>query len=87
MTSPIYTPHCPTGCYPTWIPVADALPDSCRCVLCSDSECTYLGVYSRKEIIWTPADEGTDGWQDAQTEQPFDSIITHWMELPPVPET
>lgn len=79
------TPRCPTGIFPGWIPVDAALPDSCRCVLCTDGEGVWVGCYSRIEILWSPADEGWDGWQDAQTEECFDSVITHWMELPEPP--
>jgi len=80
MPIPIYTPHCPTGSYPTWIPVAAALPDSPRCVLCTDLEGTFIGCHYQE------LDEDGPQWIDTQTEDPFDSVITHWMELPPVPE-
>lgn len=72
----IYTPHCPTGFYPEWIPANEAVPDSCRCVLVTYGDGTWVGCYS--EVL----PDGEYRWEDAQTEDEFDSVITHWMELP-----
>lgn len=77
--SPIITPHCPTGLYPAWIPAGAALPDSCRCVLVTDGDGVWVGC-------WAELPDGTYHWEDVQTEEEFDSVITHWMELPLPPE-
>ncbi len=57
----------------TWTPVADWLPDSPRDVLVSDLEIVVIGSYM-------------DGqWMNTDSEE-FDSVITHWQELPEPPE-
>lgn len=73
------TPHCATGIFPAWIPASEALPDSCRCVLATDGEGVWVGLYTE---IWYG--EGSR-WEDATLEEAFDGVITHWMELPEPP--
>jgi hypothetical protein len=73
MEQPLLIKHCPTGIYPAWIPCAEALPDTARCVLATDLEGVYVAVRYGE-------------WVDASTEMEFDSVITHWMEQPNLPE-
>ena len=75
METPLLIKHCPTGTYPTWIPCAEAMPDNARCVLATDNEGVFIGIRF-----------ASGEWEDAYREEPFDSVITHWMELPEVPE-
>jgi hypothetical protein len=73
----ILTPPCPTGIYPAWIPTAEAVPDTPRCVIVTDGEGTWIGCYNDS------GEEDLGGyWESAETEECFDSHITHWMELP-----
>lgn len=72
--------HTPTGIYPAWIPADQFTPDTPRLVLCTDGEGTFIGVYEASPYL--PGE-----WINAATEDPFDSIITHWMECPPAPES
>jgi hypothetical protein len=78
MSKPFLTPHCPTGLWPEWIPVTEVLPDSPRCVIVSDGEGIHIGCCE----MWEPGGD----WANAETGDPFDSQITHWMELPPTPD-
>ena len=56
-----------------WIPADKELPGNPRCVLATDIEAHFVAIYE-------------DGaWVEAGTSEPFDSHITHWMELPEVP--
>lgn len=73
------TPYCATGIFPAWIPASEAMPDSCRCVIVSDGEGCWIGCWTE-----TWHEEGYR-WEDALTEEPFDSVITHWMEMPEPP--
>lgn len=59
---------------PTWTDAGLWLPPDARCVLATDSEAHYIACYENGE------------WCNAWTEEPIDSVITHWMELPPAPE-
>jgi len=56
-----------------WQPSLYALPSNPRCVLATDLESCFIACYDRD-------------WIDAYTEKPIDSVITHWMELPDMPE-
>jgi len=57
-----------------WIPSEKELPGNMRCVLATDIEAHFVAIY----------EDGT--WVEASTSEPIDSHITHWMELPEVPE-
>ena len=57
-----------------WIPADKELPGNMRCVLATDIEAHFVAIY----------EDGT--WIEASTSEPIDSHITHWMELPEVPE-
>jgi hypothetical protein len=57
-----------------WIPARNELPGNMRCVLATDMECHFIAIY-----------EG-DKWICATTSDEIDSYVTHWMELPEVPE-
>lgn len=57
-----------------WTPAADFLPDNPRAVLATDMEAHYIAVYH----------DGT--WWNAHTDEEIDSVITHWQELPEIPE-
>ena len=63
-----------------WIPADKELPGNPRCVLATDGECHFIAVYE------TPA-QGIvySAWINAHTGDEIDSAITHWMELPEVP--
>jgi hypothetical protein len=78
--APIITPRCNTGIFPGWLPVEAALPDSPRCVLCTDGDGVWVGCYQE-----SGEPELGGFWEDAQLEDCFDSVITHWMELPEPP--
>jgi hypothetical protein len=45
-----------------------------HCVLATDLECHFIAVW-----------DGTE-WSNAWTDEPIDSVVTHWMELPEMPE-
>ena len=54
-------------------PADKELPGNMRCVLATDIEAHFVAIYE-------------DGaWVEAGTSEPIDSHITHWMELPEVP--
>ena len=56
-----------------WTPADKELPGNMRCVLATDIEAHFVAIYE-------------DGaWVEAGTSEPIDSHITHWMELPEVP--
>jgi hypothetical protein len=57
-----------------WTAAADYLPDNPRAVLATDTEAHFIAIYMDGE------------WQNAHSDDPIDSHITHWMELPEVPE-
>jgi hypothetical protein len=65
-----------------WIPADKELPGNPRCVLATDGEAHFIACY---EMI-TPNPDGWCGWFNAHTSEEIDSVITHWMELPEVPE-
>jgi hypothetical protein len=56
-----------------WIPADKELPGNMRCVLATDMECHFIGIYEDEQ------------WINAHTSDQIDSHITHWMELPEVP--
>lgn len=60
---------------PTWITAALWLPPDPRCVLATDLEAHFIACYDGEE------------WQNAWTDEPIDSVITHWMDLPEIPES
>jgi hypothetical protein len=58
-----------------WTPADRELPDNPRCVLATDGEAHFVAIIM------------ADGeWQNAHTDEPIDSVITHWMELPEIPQ-
>jgi hypothetical protein len=57
-----------------WIPADKELPGTSRCVLVTDLEGHFIACYE------------DDTWVVAYTGDPIDSHVTHWMELPEVPE-
>lgn len=57
-----------------WQEAASWLPETPRCVLATDLECHFIAVFQ-------------DGkWFEAHSDEEIDSVITHWQELPEVPE-
>jgi hypothetical protein len=62
-----------------WIPADKELPGNPRCVLATDGEAHFIACY--EALCADPA-----GWSNAHTSDEIDSVITHWMELPEVPE-
>jgi len=57
-----------------WVPADKELPGNPRCVLATDLEAHFIAVWE------------DETWTNAHTSEPIDSVITHWMELPEVPE-
>lgn len=57
-----------------WIPADKSLPGNPRCVLATDGEAHFVACYEDEK------------WINAHTSDEIDSVITHWMELPEVPE-
>jgi hypothetical protein len=57
-----------------WVPAEKYFPDTPRCVLATDLEAHFVAVYEDEQ------------WSNAHTSEQIDSVITHWMELPEVPE-
>lgn len=68
----IRNPRSPSGS--EWIEVAAWLPSSPRCVLATDLEAHFIATW-----------DGTE-WVNAWTDEPIDSHVTHWMELPQPPQ-
>jgi len=56
-----------------WVDAAKWLPMGPHCVLATDLECHFIAVW-----------DGTE-WSNAWTDEPIDSVVTHWMELPDPP--
>jgi hypothetical protein len=56
-----------------WTDASKWLPMGPHCVLATDLECHFIAVW-----------DGTE-WCNAWTDEPIDSHITHWMELPEIP--
>jgi len=65
-----------------WIPADKELPGNPRCVLATDGECHCIAVYCTAENMDY---DSVEGWSNAHTGDEIDSVITHWMELPEVP--
>jgi len=70
----------------TWLQAWEFLPKTPRVVLATDGEGVYTAVYDPQMAIGVE-ESGVlvDAWTDAQTEEPFDSVITHWRECPEPP--
>jgi len=70
----------------TWLEALDFLPKTTRVVLASDGEGVWTAVYDPGQAM-ALEESGVigDAWVDAQTEEPFDSVITHWRECPEPP--
>jgi hypothetical protein len=66
-----------------WIPADKELPGTPRCVLATDGEMVCVAVYESGESMDY---DSIRGWSNACTNEEIDSVITHWMELPEVPE-
>lgn len=62
-----------SGGSPQWIPATKWLPLGPHHVLVSDYEIVTIGSWDG------------EGWID-YNDEPFDSVITHWMELPDHPD-
>ena len=50
-------------------------PDTMRIVLATDGENMYVATYTKE-----------DGWLDAYSVEEIDFYITHWCELPALPQ-
>ena len=65
-----------------WIPADKELPGNPRCVLATDGECHFIACF---EVATKTSDTHLGQWSNAHTGEEIDSVITHWMELPEVP--
>ena len=63
-----------TPTHPIWTDAANCLPPDMRCVLATDMEMHFIACFDGDE------------WAEVYTEEPIDSVITHWMPLPQIPE-
>jgi hypothetical protein len=63
-----------------WIPADKELPGNPRCVLATDGEAHFIAVYEGD------GSGNPNWWVNAHTSDEIDSVITHWTELPEVPE-
>jgi hypothetical protein len=57
-----------------WQSVEECLPNNARVVLATDLENHYLAIYA------------DDVWASAETDEELDCYMTHWQELPELPE-
>ena len=67
-------PHPLSFTPPIWTDASMWSPPDMRCVLATDMEAHFIACL-----------EGGH-WVEVYTEAPIESIITHWMELPEIPE-
>jgi hypothetical protein len=58
---------------PAWVPASHWLPAGSHEVLVTDMECIWMGQWDG------------DVWRDLDGRE-FDSVITHWMPLPELPD-
>ena len=65
-----------------WTPEGRELPDNLRCVLATDGEAHFIAVCDTITVKGKEVRE----WVNAHDSEPIDSVITHWMELPEIPE-
>jgi len=63
-----------------WIPSDQELPSNPRCVLATDGEAHFIAVYEGEGVL------NDAEWSEAYTGDEIIWVITHWMELPEVPE-
>ena len=63
-----------------WTPADKELPGNPRCVIATDGEAHFIAVYEGD------GSGNPNWWVNAHTSDEIDSVITHWMELPEVPE-
>lgn len=56
----------------TWVPADSLVPMGPHDVLCTDLEFIWVGIYENDE------------WK--RDDLPVDAVVTHWMELPELPE-
>ena len=68
-----------------WIPADKELPGNPRCVLATDGEAHFIAVYDHEGEMANRAILMGRKWYEAFTGEETDSVITHWMELPEVP--
>jgi hypothetical protein len=69
-----------------WIPADKELPGNPRCVLATDGEAHFIAVYDHEGEMANRTILMGRKWYEAFTGEEIDSVITHWMELPEVPE-
>jgi hypothetical protein len=67
-------PPAPAAASPLWIDAGKWLPASPHCVLATDLEAHFIACCLDGE------------WSNAWTDEVIDSVVTHWMELPVLPE-
>ena len=68
-----------------WIPADKELPGNPRCVLATDTEAHYIAVCEGAGDLSNQPPSDKRKWVEAFTGEEIDSVITHWMELPEVP--
>ena len=69
-----------------WIPADKELPGNPRCVLATDGEAHFVAVYEGEGVLANCDITTGHKWSEAYSGEEIDSVITHWMELPEVPE-
>jgi hypothetical protein len=68
-----------------WIPADKELPGNPRCVLAADMEAHYIAVCEGAGDLRNQPPSDKRKWVEAFTGEEIDSVITHWMELPEMP--
>jgi hypothetical protein len=63
-----------------WTPTDRELPNNPRCVLATDGEAHFIAIFA------CSAEVRAFEWQNAHSDEPIDSYITHWMDLPEMPQ-